>query len=211
MIRVVIFEDNEGFRNIVSKVIRDAPGIKLVGVFPDANEVIARMRTHKPDVVLMDIQMPGRSGIEALKLIKADFPDIKVLIHTVFEDNHKIFSAVCAGASGYLLKSGNADELIQAIHNVHSGGSTLSPTIATKVLNMFQNSFVKQQVNYTELSSRETEILQCMVKGMSYKMIASACNLSFHTVHWYLKNIYEKLHVNSAPEAVAKAIEQRLV
>ena len=211
MIRVVIFEDNEGFRNILSKVIRDAPGIKLVGLFPDANEVIARMRTHKPDVVLMDIQMPGRSGIEAMKLIKADFPDKKVLIHTVFEDNHKIFSAVCAGASGYLLKSGNADELIQAIHNVHSGGSTLSPTIATKVLNMFQNSFVKQQVNYTELSSREIEILQCMVKGMSYKMIADVCKISSHTVHWHLKNIYEKLHVNSAPEAVAKAIEQRLV
>lgn len=208
---MVIFEDNESFRNIVSKVLKGVQGITLAGVFPDADEVIARMYTHRPDVVIMDIQMPGRSGIDALKLIKARFPDIKVLIHTVFEDNHKIFSAVCAGASGYLLKSGSADELIQAIQHVYSGGSILSPSIATKVLNMFQNNFVKQQVSYIELTARETKILQCMVNGMSYKMIAEACSLSIHTVHWHLKNIYEKLHVNSAPEAVAKAIEQRLV
>ncbi len=211
MIRVILFEDNADVRNIISLVLKEYNDISLTGTFEDANDVIARIHNHRPDVVLMDIQMPGRSGIDALKLIKSAFPQIKVLIHTVFEDNHRIFTSLCHGASGYLLKTGNTHELADAIRNVYAGGSMLSPSIATKVLDIFQSVFVQQQITYTELSIREKEVLQYMVKGMSRKMIADACAISQHTVHWHLKNIYEKLHVNSAPEAVAKAIESRLV
>jgi DNA-binding NarL/FixJ family response regulator len=155
--------------------------------------------------------MPGLSGIEAMVQIKTAYPDTKVLIHTVFEDEHRIFSAICGGASGYVLKSPDPDDLLQAIQDVYAGGAHMSPAIAAKALRMFQNQFVTTQPTYVELTDREREILTCMVKGMSYKMIADACCISFHTVHYHIKHIYEKLHVNSAPEAVVKAIEQKLV
>ena len=183
----------------------------LAGSFPDASQALANIRKHKPDVVLMDIQMPGESGLEALKKIKVASPDTKVLMQTVFDDDYRIFTAICSGANGYVLKSPNPDDILRAVIEVHHGGACMSPSIAAKVMQMFKNQFVKAQTEYIDLTEREREILGCMVKGMSYKMIADVCALSFHTVHWHVKNIYEKLHVNSAPEAVAKAIEGRLV
>ena len=183
----------------------------LAGSFPDASQALANIRKHKPDVVLMDIQMPGESGLEALKKIKVASPDTKVLMQTVFDDDYRIFTAICSGANGYVLKSPNPDDILRAVIEVHHGGACMSPSIAAKVMQMFKNQFVKAQTEYIDLTEREREILGCMVKGMSYKMIAEVCALSFHTVHWHVKNIYEKLHVNSAPEAVAKAIEGRLV
>ena len=211
MVRVILFEDNKSLRQSLSMFLASSEGIFFTGAFGDANEAIARIHNHRPDVVLMDIQMPGISGIDAMKKIKAEFPHIKVLIQTNFDDDHKVFSAICSGASGYVLKSPDPEIILKAIFDVYHGGSNLSPSIAAKVLAMFQNQFVQKQSTYIELTEREREILACMVKGMSYKMIADACSLSFHTVHWHVKHIYEKLHVNSAPEAVVKAIEQRLV
>lgn len=211
MISVVLFEDNKGYRQSLSLYLANTEGIFFSGAYNDANDAVNKVRKHKPDVVLMDIQMPGISGIEALQRIKAVYPDTKVLIQTVFEDDHRVFSAICGGASGYVLKNPNPDELIKAIFDVHEGGACMSPSIALKAMNMFKHQFVKAQPTYVDLTEREKEILGCMVKGMSYKMIADACFLSYHTVHWHVKNIYEKLHVNSAPEAVAKAIEGRLV
>ncbi len=209
--RVILFEDNKSLRQSLTLVLKNTEGIELTGAFEDANEVISRIHNHRPDVVLMDIQMPGISGIEAMQLIKAQFPHIKVLIQTVFEDEHRIFQAICGGASGYVLKNPDPEILVKAIFDVYAGGSNLSPTIAAKVMAMFQSQFVKVQATYTPLTEKEKEVLSCMVNGMSYKMIADACNISFNTAHWHVKNIYEKLHVNSAPEAVRLAIEQRLV
>ena len=211
MIRVILFEDNKSFRQSLSLYLASSEEVFMCGSFADANEALAKIRKHKPDVVLMDIQMPGISGLEALQKIKAVSPDTKVLMQTVFDDDHRIFTAICSGANGYVLKSPDPDVILQAILEVQEGGACMSPTIAAKVMRMFKNQMVQAQPTYIDLTEREREVLGCMVKGMSYKMIADACGLSFHTVHWHVKKIYEKLHVNSAPEAVAKAIEGRLV
>jgi DNA-binding NarL/FixJ family response regulator len=211
MISVVLFEDNKSYRQGLSLYLTNTEGILFMGAYPDANDALAKVRKHQPDVVLMDIQMPGVSGIEAMKQIKVHFPDTKVLIQTVFEDNHSIFTAICGGASGYVLKNPDPDELIKAIFDVMQGGASMSPTIALKALNLFKSQFVQAQPTYVDLSEREREVLGHMVKGLSYKMIAEVCCISYDTVHFHIKNIYKKLHVNSAPEAVAKAIEGRMV
>ena len=211
MITILLFEDNKSLRQSLSRYFSNVDEVFLAGSYEDANEAVAKIRRHRPDVIIMDIQMPGLSGIEAMQQIIAVYPSTKVLIHTIFEDEHRIFSAICAGASGYVLKSPDPDDLLDAIQDVYNGGAHMSPVIAAKALRMFQSQFVQTQPTYVALTDREREILTCMVKGMSYKMIADACSISFHTVHYHIKHIYEKLHVNSAPEAVVKAIEQKLV
>jgi DNA-binding NarL/FixJ family response regulator len=210
LVTVLLFEDNSSYRNSLANFFNEVEGILFAGAYGDADDALSKVRKHRPDVVLMDIQMPGISGIEALKKIRSTYPEVKVLIQTVFEDEHKIFSAICAGASGYVLKSPDPELMLQAIMDVYDGGGHMSPSIALKAMKMFQNQFVATQSTFVELTEREKEILGLMVKGKSYKMIADALFLSYHTVHWHVKNIYEKLHVNSAPEAVAKAIEGRL-
>ena len=211
MIRVILFEDNKSLRQSLGLFLASADDVFYGGGFADANDALAKVRKYKPDVVLMDIQMPGISGLEALRLIKATYPDTRVLMQTVYEDEHRVFTAICGGASGYVLKSPDPEVILQAVRDVYGGGAAMSPTIAAKVLTLFQQQFVQVQPTYVALTDREREVLGCMVKGMSYKMIADACCLSYHTVHWHVKNIYEKLHVNSAPEAVAKAIEGKMV
>lgn len=211
MVRVLIFEDNRNFRESLSLYLASADGLWLSGAFADATEAVKMVKKYQPDVVLMDIQMPYVSGIDAMREIKKINSNTKVLIQTVFEDDDKVFAAICAGANGYILKNPRPESYVQAIIDVYNGGSHLSPSIAAKVLTMFQNQFAKTENHYVQLTQREREVLQCMVKGMSYKMIADACDISFNTVHSHVKNIYEKLHVNSAPEAVVKALEWRLV
>lgn len=211
MIRVLLFEDNKHLRESLSLYLANTDELWFMGAFADATEAVKLVRKYQPDVVLMDIQMPHLSGIEAMKNIKAARPETKVLIQTVFEDNDKVFAAICAGANGYILKNPRPETYVQAIREVFDGGSHLSPSIARKVTEMFQNVFVQQQTTYIDLTPREKEVLACMVKGMSYKMIAEACRISYYTVCDHVKHIYEKLHVNSAPEAVVKALELRLV
>jgi DNA-binding NarL/FixJ family response regulator len=211
MIRTLLFDDNKSFRQSLGLYLASSDEIFMLGSYEDAENVVQRVLKHKPDVVLMDIQMPGISGIEALQKIKAELPDVKVLIQTVFDDDHRVFLAICAGANGYVLKSPDPELMLQAVIDVYKGGAMMSPSIAAKAMRMFQNQFVKKQPEYVALTDRERDVLGCLVKGMSYKMIADACSLSFNTVHWHIKNIYEKLHVNSAPEAVIRAIEGRLV
>lgn len=211
MTRVVLFEDNINLRESLSMYLSASDDIWMVGAYPDAKDAVAIVKKTKPDVILMDIEMPGKTGIQALSEIKAVFPDAKVLIQTVFEDEDKVFQAICLGASGYILKTPDPEKYVTAIKEVGHGGSHLTPQIAIKVLKMFQSEFVKKQPTYIDLTSREQDVLKCLVKGMSYKMIADACTISYSTVNSHMKNIYEKLHVNSAPEAVAKAIEMRLV
>ncbi|RYU93786.1 response regulator transcription factor [Emticicia agri] len=211
MIRILLFEDNKHLRESLSLYLANTDGLWLSGAYADATEAVKLVRKYQPDVVLMDIQMPHISGIEAMRAIKKVNPEVKVLIQTVFENDDKVFAAICAGANGYILKTPRAEEYVNAIRDVYNGGSHLSPSIAAKVLAMFQSQFVMKEQTYVSLTPREKEVLQCMVKGMSYKMIADACHIGFSTVHSHIKNIYEKLHVNSAPEAVVKALEMRLV
>ncbi len=211
MTRVLLFEDNKNFRESLSLFLASSDNIWLIGAYPDARESMSIVRKTNPDVVLMDIEMPYLSGIEAMILLKKQKPDVKILMQTIHDEDDKIFAAICAGASGYILKNSTPENYLQAIEEVNMGGSHLSPTIAIKVLKMFQNQFVKEQPNYVDLSVREREILNCLVKGMSYKLIADKCFISINTVCTHVKHIYEKLHVNSAPEAIIKAMELHLI
>lgn len=211
MTRVLLFEDNKNFRESLSLFLASSDNIWLIGAYPDARESVAIVKKTNPDIVLMDIEMPYLSGIEAMILLKKQKPEIKILMQTIHDEDDKIFAAICAGASGYILKNNTPENYLLAIEEVNMGGSHLSPTIAKKVLKMFQNQFVKEQPNYVDLSVREREILNCLVKGMSYKLIADKCFISINTVCTHVKHIYEKLHVNSAPAAILKAIELHLI
>jgi len=210
-IKVIIFEDNKHYRDGMIAVIDVTPPFKIVGAFPDCTKLIQRIEQVKPDIILMDIGMPGLSGIEAVILIRKQFPHLPVLMQTVFEDDDKIFAAICAGASGYLLKNAGPIKLLDAMKEVLDGGAAFTPVIAKKVMNMFQQQSKQSNPEFIELSKREKEILQCLVKGMSYKMVAENCFISTETVHSHIKKIYEKLHVHSMSEAVAKAIRNHLV
>ena len=207
----MLFEDNANFRESLSLFLAASEGIWLAGAYPDAVNSVTLVKKHRPDVVLLDIQMPKVSGMEALKDIRKTSPETKILMQTVHDDDDKVFAAICMGASGYILKSSQPDDYLRAIEEVYAGGSHLSPAIAAKVMRMFQNQFVKEQPDYIDLSAREKEILACLTKGMSYKLIADKCCISYNTVCTHVRHIYEKLHVNSAPEAILKAIELHLV
>ena len=213
MIRVIIFEDYADMRQALASLVENSMDHNLIGAFADANNVLAVVKKHKPDVVLMDLQMPGISGIEATRLIKNQYPHVQILIQTIFDDNERVFAALCMGASGYILKSTPANKILEAITETFNGGSPMSPSIARKVLTMLtenQNTHSANQ-DYQALSPREKEVLACLTKGMSYKMIADTCGISYGTVNSHLKKIYEKLHVHSATEAVQKALLQKIL
>lgn len=210
-IKVAIVEDNKALRESIIALFSINEGFKLVGSFSNANSIVKDMITSKPDVVLMDIQMPGTNGIKAVKLLRAEFPEMKIVIQTVFEDDDSIFRAICNGASGYILKRSTPNEYMQAIIEAYNGGAPITGSIAAKVLNMFK---VSQQINNTSdfnLSDREKEVLNHLVKGLSYKMIADKCGISYDTVRFHMKNIYSKLHVESMTEAVSVAIKNKIV
>jgi DNA-binding NarL/FixJ family response regulator len=208
-IRIAIFEDNQQFRESLEYIVMSGEGFEVVGCYPDASRLLQKIRDSKPDVVLMDINMPGISGIEAVAAIKADYPAIQICMQTIFEEDDKVFASLCAGASGYILKNTKPDKLIQALTEVAEGGAFFTPSIAKKILFNFQQQ--PEKAEYIKLSEREKEILRNMVEGMSYKMIAADLGISYGTVHTHVKNIYEKLHVNSKSEAVVKALKQKLI
>lgn len=212
MIKVVIFEDIVDIREFLSETVRSSNELKLVGAYPNALDVIEIIKHKIPDVVLMDLQMPGITGIEAIRLIKAAMLDAQILVQTVFEDNAHIFAAICAGASGYILKDSTPERYIEAIIETYQGVSAMPPAIARKVLTMFQTQN-RSVINaeHKDLSITEKKVLDCLVKGMSYKLIADECKISFSTVNFHLKNIYRKLHVNSATEAIVKAQQRQLI
>ncbi|MBL7729088.1 MAG: response regulator transcription factor [Dinghuibacter sp.] len=207
--KIAIFEDNKKFRESLEFVIVTSDHMELCGSFEDTNRLKQRIEALQPDVVLMDINLPGKNGIEAVKEIKEHFPHVQVCMQTVFEEDDKIFASLCAGASGYILKNTPPEKLIQAIHEVAGGGAFFTPSVAKRILNNFQQQPAKAE--FIQLSDREKEILRALVDGLSYKMIADKLGLSFHTIHTHIKNIYEKLHVNSKGEAVAKALKNKLV
>ena len=211
MIRVAIFEDNRSLLEGLAAMIGGTAGFVCVGAFPNCNNLLKNISQHKPDVVLMDIELPGINGIEAVAMIKDEFPEIKILMQTIFDDDEKIFNSICAGAEGYILKHTSPAEIMEAIKEIHEGGSPMTPSIANRVLKMVKVRPEPGNKESFDLSTREKEILSCLVKGMSYKMIADTCFISADTVNGHIKNIYKKLQVHSKSEAVAKAIRGRIV
>jgi DNA-binding NarL/FixJ family response regulator len=209
-LRVAIYEDNNALRESLAHLIMGTDAFELCGAYPDCSSVINNCDTNKPDVILMDIDMPGISGIEATAMVKEKFQDINVMMLTVYENRDKVFDALCAGATGYLLKKSTTVQIIEAIKELNQGGSPMSGEIARKVLEFFSKPAHVKNNEYA-LSSREFDILKCLVNGDSYKMICDSCNISIGTVRSHINSIYRKLHVNSKSEAVIKAIKERLV
>ena len=212
-IRVAIFEDNKLLRDALQAIIDGTPGYSCCGVFTDGNRWEADIKRSEPDVALMDIEMPGLNGIEVTNHICEKFPAIKILIQTVFSDNEKIFSALCAGASGYILKTDPPHKYLEAISDVYHGGAPISGGVAKKILGFFAHKnviLVSPEGRDYQLSERENEILQLMVKGDSYPVIAEKIFISYETVRTHVKHIYKKLHVASRSEAITKAIQQGL-
>lgn len=206
--KILVFDDNRGRREALQLLIESSDDLEFVGARENCNNVEADILQLKPDVVLMDIDMPGTNGIEGLKRIRTLAPQVFIIMQTVFEDDEKIFTAIHAGAHGYFLKKTKPDKLIEGIRDVLEGGAPMTSSVARKVLHMFTQQASDKSVNQFNLTDRELEILSMLGKGMSYKMIADAGCITFHTVNSHLKKIYEKLHVHSATEAVSKVFSK---
>ena len=208
MIKVIIYEDEINFRETLSILVNGTEGFELKGAYENCNDVSRQVTKLQPDVVLMDINMPGTNGLEGLSIIRGTAPQTHVLMFTVFDDNEKIFQAICNGASGYLLKKTPPAKILEAIHEVHNGGAPITSSIAKKILQMFPKTPARS-TEIDKLATREQGILQLLMKGYSYKMIAAELNISIETVRTHIKRIYEKLHVHSASEAIAKIFPER--
>lgn len=211
MIKVAIYDDNHNLRVGMYQLINGTAGFQCVGAYEDCSNLLKNIQDTRPDLVIMDIQMPGINGIEAVILIRERYPELKIMMQTVFSDNDMIFQSILAGASGYILKNTPPSRILEAIQEVYDGGAPMSPSIATKVLKMVGQPNMSPPDDSFNLTDREKEILLCLVNGMSYKLIAESCFLSVDTVRGHIRNIYEKLHVHSKSEAVAKAIKRNIV
>jgi DNA-binding NarL/FixJ family response regulator len=203
LISVLIYEDNDNLRSSVVAMLQWNGAYKIVGAMPDAINVIADIDELKPHVILMDIDMPLSNGVQAVEAIRSSNNEVPVIMFTVFEDNENIFNAICAGANGYLLKK-NFEQIPAAIIDVLQGGAPMTSSVAKKILSFVPKSKKKQLTNTDALSKREAEILEYVVKGYSYKMIAEETGVSLETVRSHIKKIYKKLQVNSATGAVYK-------
>ena len=202
--KILVYDDNHGRQEALQLLIENSGDMAFVGARENCNHVEADVIDLQPDVVLMDIDMPGTNGIEGLKRIKKQASHIFIIMQTVFEDDEKIVTAIHAGAHGYFLKKTAPDKLIEGIRDVLDGGAPMTPSVARKVLILLTQSSNNRGKHAFDLTEREIEILSMLAKGMSYKMIADAGGITFHTVNAHLKKIYEKLHVHSATEAVSK-------
>lgn len=210
MIKVMLYEDNPQLREGLTMLIDGSDGFTVLASYKNCDNVTDEVDAWKPDVILMDIDMPGTNGIEGLKKIRAKNSDVKILMLTVFDDNKNVFEAIRSGANGYVLKKTPPAKLLEYIEEAASGGAPMTASIATQVLKMFSQVNTSQNEDYN-LSDREKQVLQLLVDGYSYKMIASEMFISIDTVRSHIKKIYEKLHVNSKSEAVAKAFKDRLL
>jgi len=207
---ILIYEDNIDLREALVQLINTSDNYTCVGAFQNCIEVLNDLLMLKPQVILMDIDMPVRNGIEAVQLIRQVDKEVKIIMLTVFDDNQNVIAAICAGASGYLLKKYCFEKLFSSIAESLSGGAPLSANIARMVIDHLAQGNYGAVEKY-DLTVREKEILNDLVKGLSYKMIAASLNISFETVKSHIRNIYEKLHVHNQSEAVAKALKNRIV
>lgn len=207
---LLIYEDNTRLRQSLELLLSEGSGFRVLGAFPDCDAAAEQVGRLKPDLVIMDIDMPGIGGIRGVKIIKSGFPQVKVIIHTVFDDDNRIFDCICAGADGYLLKNTPPIKLVQGLQELMEGGAPMSPFVAQKVFQHFRKEALPDTDPYN-LTKREKEVLEYLVKGNSYKMIADKTSVSIDTVKKHLQNIYHKLHVSCGTEAVAKALKHRIV
>jgi DNA-binding NarL/FixJ family response regulator len=212
-IRITIFEDSKHLRESLQIVLNGTPGFTCTSAYPDCSDLLFRVEKDRPDIVLMDIEMPGMNGIEATTIIKANFPQVQVLIQTIFFEDEYIFKAICAGASGYILKTTTLSGYIESLQDVYKGGSPMTPGIARRVMELFRANVPAQAATATQydLTTKEKLVLQHLVTGKSYKMIATDMELALDTIKTHIRNIYLKLQVNSNTEAVAKAMRDKLV
>jgi DNA-binding NarL/FixJ family response regulator len=212
IIKIMIIEDNRFIRTGWEAVIQANKNFSLVGSFPDCETAFSSDVPRKTDLVLMDIGLPGMSGIEGVRFLKEINPDVIIVMCTVHDDSEEIFQAICAGAVGYLTKKTSPDELIKSLIEAYNGGSPMTPSVARKVISSFQNAKVIENENIvSELTEREQQILNLMAQGKSYNNIADEVCLSVDGVYYHIRHIYEKLHVHSRAEAVAEGIKKRLI
>lgn len=202
-IRTLIYEDNVLLRDALSSLIADADDCELVGAFGDCLRANDQTYQLQPDVILMDIDLPKRDGIQAVMSLHREFPAVEVLMLTVFDDDDRVFRALCAGASGYLLKHTPPDQILSAIQDVYAGGAPMSPSIARRVIQSFPAQ-VTPTASLDALTAREGQVLHYLAQGMSYKLVAAELGIGLETVRTHIKRIYEKLHVHSVTEAIAK-------
>jgi DNA-binding NarL/FixJ family response regulator len=211
MIKIAIFDDHAHRRAALKLLIGLQENMVSVGDFANCINLVNNLKPNPPDVVLMDIYMPGLNGIEGVKLLQNYFPDTYIIMQTVFEDDENIFNCILAGAHGYISKRDSPEKLIEGITEVTGGGAPMTPVIASRILNLFRKEFIKVDQQLFDLSKREIEILTNLVKGLSHKMIGDKLFISVFTVNNHVKRIYRKLHVHSASEAVATALQKGIV
>jgi len=209
-VQILVYDDSDVIRESLRTLLFEEPGFEVIAMLANAETVETDISQLKPDVVLMDIDMPEVNGVEAVKRIRKLNPQLPIIMLTVFDDNENIFKAIYAGASGYILKRYVTVEIVAAIHNVLSGGAPMTGTVAKKVLQMLPVAISVEEENQV-LTVKEKDILQLLVNGYSYKMIASEISISIDTVRFHIKKIYDKLHVHSSTGAVSKAIKEKLI
>ena len=211
MIKVVVVEDNDSIREGLNILINGTEGYNCIACYSDCESMLKNINKFSPDVLLMDIGLPGMNGIEGIKKVKLMIPELAILILTIYEENDLIFDALCAGACGYLVKKTPPSKLLEAIREAHEGGAPMSSHIARKVIDFFLKKPASSQKSNYDLTPREKEILTGLVEGHNFKAIADSLFISIETVRFHFRNIYKKLHVHSQSEAVAKAIKEGLI
>jgi RNA polymerase sigma factor (sigma-70 family) len=207
MITISIIDDDKQLRESIATFVDGSPGFRCVSAYGNGALALEKLPEDRPDVVLMDINMAGMDGIQCVERLKARMPDMQIVMLTVYEDTDKIFKALSAGANGYLLKRVAPNKLLEAIRDVHAGGSAMSSSIARKVVASFQKASPSTAAE-THLSPREQTVLDCLAKGLTYKAIADQLGISIETIRTHLKRVYQKLHVRSRTEAVAKYLQR---
>jgi DNA-binding NarL/FixJ family response regulator len=210
LVKVAIVEDRREIRDALSMLIAGTEGFRFAGAYRAMEEALYKIGGDLPDVVLADIGLPGMSGIEGVRILKERYPDLLLMMLTVYDDDERIFDALCAGACGYLLKRTSPARLIESLKEAVQGGAPMSPEVARKVVALFREIRPPERADY-QLTPHETRLLKLLVQGHNYKTAAAELGVTFHTIHFHMRNVYQKLQVHSKSEAVSKALRNRII